>query len=448
MNQGAAFDPGSISAFHFVSRHIDPVTGQIELSYALDQQHFFTETFVLPLSQPIPEQRMAALQPALDLLHWLAGISYYKTACPSRLVFEQQRPGPAAAKLLTQVYRHGLGEFAWVNQLEQIMQLEFPDDGDEPEAARPLALSERSLLPVGGGKDSLLAGDLLLGANRAFDAVYVGGSPVIARSAASLGQTVLNIQRRLDPKLFELNERGAFNGHIPITAVLSGVIAVFAVAAGYSSVVLANEASADEGNQRTLAGVEVNHQWSKSLVFEQMFSDYLHQHVASDLDYFSLLRPYDEMAIIAAFANRPWLHADFTSCNRNFTIRALKQRRHWCLDCPKCRFVALGLATVLAPESVTEIMGGDLLDDPAQLDGMLGLLGLSAGKPFECVGTVAESRAALAQLASNPAWRNHRVVRQAFSALRSAGATMPELDELVNHRHAHRIPERFSGAMF
>ncbi|CAM5311553.1 UDP-N-acetyl-alpha-D-muramoyl-L-alanyl-L-glutamate epimerase [Rhodanobacter lindaniclasticus] len=39
-------------------------------------------------------------------------------------------------------------------------------------------------------------------------------------------------------------------------------------------------------------GQQVNHQWSKSLAFEALLGDWLHTHVASDLDYCSLLRPY------------------------------------------------------------------------------------------------------------------------------------------------------------
>lgn len=45
-------------------------------------------------------------------------------------------------------------------------------------------------------------------------------------------------------------------------------------------------------------GVEFNHQWSKSVEFEMLFRNYIKQSRTEDMSYFSLLRPYHEIAII------------------------------------------------------------------------------------------------------------------------------------------------------
>ncbi len=47
-------------------------------------------------------------------------------------------------------------------------------------------------------------------------------------------------------------------------------------------------------------------------------------------------------------------------------------------------------------------MGGDVLDDPAQIDGYRAILGIDAEKPFECVGETDEARAAMRALAASP----------------------------------------------
>ena len=48
----------------------------------------------------------------LDLLHWVAGVSYYKLAAPGSVPCESGAPPPAAATLLEALYSEGLGELA------------------------------------------------------------------------------------------------------------------------------------------------------------------------------------------------------------------------------------------------------------------------------------------------------------------------------------------------
>ncbi len=70
--------------------------------------------------------------------------------------------------------------------------------------------------------------------------------------------------------------------------------------------------------------------------------------VAPDLAYFSLLRPWSELAISRAFAGLPAHHATFMSCNTGFRIHE-PSVPGWCVDCPKCRFVFLALAPFMRP---------------------------------------------------------------------------------------------------
>ena len=75
---------------------------------------------------PVPIADSPAVEGLLDLLHWVAGVSYYKAAIPQHLVCETGAPPLAAARLLSALYSEGLGEFAVVNGLERLPQPAVP----------------------------------------------------------------------------------------------------------------------------------------------------------------------------------------------------------------------------------------------------------------------------------------------------------------------------------
>ena len=77
------------------------------------------------------------------------------------------------------------------------------------------------------------------------------------------------------------------------------LIALIAVLAGRSAVIASNEASASHGNA-TWHGIDVNHQWSKSLEFERLFGKWLDRDRNGGPEYFSLLRPLSELRIVKA----------------------------------------------------------------------------------------------------------------------------------------------------
>ena len=78
---------------------------------------------------------------------------------------------------------------------------------------------------------------------------------------------------------------------------------------------------------------------------------------------------------------------------------------------PKCRFTALALAPFLDPVRLTAIQGVNMLDDDNQLQGYRALCGLGAERPFECVGSKGECRAAMKKLSTLAAWRDSSIVR-------------------------------------
>jgi hypothetical protein len=422
------FDRDAIRAFRFVRCGFDAATGVARLVYAFDDGPELVETVTLPGAPfELDAARVEAAEQALRLLHLIAGVSYYKAAVPAEIRIDGYAIDAATAMLLDTVYLNGLGEFAYRNGLDLRGRIRFPfhphPDPLPPagEGARQIGLREHALVAIGGGKDSLVSIEALRAEGVAQTVTWIGGSQLIAACAAHTGLPTLNIGRQLAPQLFDLNRQGAWNGHIPVTAVNSAIMAFAAVVLGVDQVVFSNERSASYGSIIPGTG-EVNHQWSKGWVFESAFGAHLQSHVAADLQYYSLLRPLSELAVARQFAKTDRYDAHFSSCNRNFHILGERPTSRWCGVCPKCHFVFLALAPFVPKLRLVGIVGRNLLDDPAQTAGFDALLEYQDHKPFECVGEGRESRAAMAALAQRPEWREDALVA------RFAREIAPQLD--------------------
>ena len=97
---------------------------------------------------------------------------------------------------------------------------------------------------------------------------WIGGSQLIRACAERTGLPTLNIGRALAPQLFDYNREGAWNGHIPVTAINSAIMVFAALLHGVDQVVFSNERSASYGSLIEGTG-EVNHQWSKGWACER-----------------------------------------------------------------------------------------------------------------------------------------------------------------------------------
>ena len=444
------FNRDAIRVFRFVRCDFDARTGIAQLAYAYDDGPGLVETVVVPGAPfALDAARAAAAERALRLLHLVAGVSYYKAAVPKEIRIDGYAIDADTAALLENLYVHGLGEFAYRNGLNLHGRIKFPVSSPLPpegEGARragegeSLGLREHALVAIGGGKDSLVSIEALRDLGVEQTVAWIGGSQLIAACAARTGLPTLNIGRQLAPKLFEYNRQGAWNGHIPVTAVNSAILVFAAVLLGFDQVVFSNERSASYGSLIPGTG-EVNHQWSKGWAFESAFGDYVQQRIAADLRYYSLLRPLSELAVARQFAKSDRYDAWFSSCNRNFHLLGERPAARWCGVCPKCHFVFLALAPFMPKPRLTAIFGRNLLDDPDQTAGYDALLEYQDHKPFECVGEGRESRAAMAALAQRPEWREDALVE------RFAREIVPQLDagelrieSMFAIEGEHRIP--------
>ncbi len=368
-------------------------------------------------------------------------MSYYKAAVPSQIRIDGYAIDAATAALLEQVYLNGLGEFAYRNGLDLHGRIRFPAKAEAGTAAAPaLGLAGRALVAIGGGKDSLVSIEALRAAGVEQTVAWIGGSQLIRTCAERTGLPTLNVGRALAPQLFEINRQGAYNGHIPVTAVNSAILVLAALLTGAGKVVFSNERSASYGSLIPGTG-EVNHQWSKGWAFEQAFGEHVERTVAADLHYYSLLRPLSELAVARQFAKSDHYDAHFSSCNRNFHILGEKPAQRWCGLCPKCHFVFLALAPFMPKTRLVRIFGRNLLDDAGKAAGFDALLEFQDHKPFECVGEGRESRAAMAALAARADWRQDalvsRFVHEIQPQLDPAGLA---IEPLLGIGGEHRVP--------
>ena len=435
------FDKSSIRAFRFVRCSFDAETGVARLVYAFDEGPELTETVTIPGAPfALDATRAQAVEQAVRLLHLITGVSYYKAAVPNEIRIDGYAIDAATAVLMEQVYVHGLGEFAYRNGLSLHGRVRFPVAAQAPAPAAAAGLREHALVAIGGGKDSLVSIEALRGAGVDQTVTWIGGSQLIAACAARTGLPTLNIGRALAPELFEYNRQGAWNGHIPVTAINSAIMVLAALLHGVDQVVFSNERSASYGSMIPGTG-EVNHQWSKGWAFESAFGAYVQSHVAADLQYYSLLRPLSELAVARQFAKVNRYDAHFSSCNRNFHLLGERPTNRWCGVCPKCHFVFLALAPFMPKPRLVGIFGRNLLDDANQTGGFDALLEYQDHKPFECVGEGQESRAAMAALGDRPEWLEDVIVARFNREIR------PQLDAselvvapLLEIGGEHRIP--------
>ncbi len=444
------FTPADVEAFSFTQWRFTAERGELQLSYALDEMGF-TETVVFPNGRRTPFQQSMdrdALNRSCQLAHWLAGISYFKAALPRKVQFHSGQPGPRCAALLGQVYRQGLGEMVWRSGLDLPAE-HLISPGAKPSPAPSVSAgADGVVVPLGGGKDSLVTCDLLHSAGIAFRTIAVGRSPLIMAMANELeqrgvSQGHIQISRTLDPRLIALNKIGAYNGHVPITGVLAGLMLVAGVIYGFDTIVMSNERSADAANLLSADGQAINHQYSKSAEFESAFQSALTSEVLTGFRYFSLLRGASEIAIARHFSTLKGWFSHFSSCNQNFRQDGKTPKDRWCGHCPKCRFVFLALAPTLGPEPLAEIFAANLLDQESQTQGFRALCGLTEHKPFECVGEVEESAALMKHLAQHPSWRQCQVVEQLGPQVSDAA----NLDDFYSSSLPSSIPAEFAPVL-
>ena len=337
----------------------------------------------------------------------MLGISYWKFHCAETIQIPYEL-SPQEAEFWNTVYQKGLGEFFYKNKLNPQITPTFPFKKNRKPGAYSVSVhTEQPLVGIGGGKESIVAVELLKQGGfkpTAFIVDTNNKSGVIDSVVKEMGIESLKIQRALDPKAFEDHP---YNGHVPISAVYAFLGMFTAIVYGYPYVIVGNEHSSNFGNV-IYKGLDINHQWSKSFEFETLFQEYVKKFLTKNVLYFSLLRPFHEIRIAQMFSKIGKQYFPvFSSCNRNFS----SHKSHvglWCGECPKCIFTFTLLSAFIPKKELVNIFGKNLYQEEKLLPLFKDILGIGAMKPFDCVGTFEETQEAL--LRARKYYKNDSIV--------------------------------------
>ena len=430
---------------------IDEKGLKIEFTF-INGEHTFSPTLLVEKKDFFSFSHLSKEQ--LDLLIFNMGmvelISYWKAFCSPRVVIKPYALKKEQIDFYKKLYYNGLGEFFYVNGIN-VSQEEFlniENYSNNYTIAQSFEVEDRYIVPIGGGKDSVVTMDLLLSANRDVVPFIINprGATVDCCSIAGFSQEkTLTCKRVIDAHLLELNAQGCLNGHTPFSAMLAFTTLLISALTKRKYIALSNEDSASES---TVKGSEVNHQYSKSLEFENDFRAYVAKFVSEDFYYFSFLRPLSELHIAKLFSKLSY-QSVFKSCN------AGSKQNIWCGKCPKCLFAFIILSPFVSKEELINIFSKNLFEDKDLEEYFLQLCGERQTKPFECVGTVSEVKAALALCLRNRRedYENDYLMK-IFQRISQADECFEKLNERVffelsnNHNLPARDLEIFSNSHF
>lgn len=328
-------------------------------------------------------------------------VSYWKATCSPEIVIKPYLLNEIQQEWWKKLYWKGLGEFLYRNgittEYDTFCQFTFDKNAQELTSNDYEYIPDNPniIVPIGGGKDSVVTLEHLPREEKRIPFIInPRGATLNCASRAGFfhNDEIVILHRPIDKQLLELNAQGFLNGHTPFSAMLAFYTLWVSYCTNTRKIALSNESSASEP---TIPGTEINHQYSKSLEFEEDFRTYTQKFMGDCAHYFSFLRPYTELQIAEMFAQHSQYHDIFRSCNVG------SKEDKWCCNCSKCLFAYIILAPYLSEEKMVAIFGENLLDKPTLQTYFDELTGIAAVKPFECVGTLEEVNLALQAIIPN-----------------------------------------------
>ncbi len=424
--------------FHYKSYEIQENENEIALKfyYQLDEEGKMTDFLhQISISKNDKISTDFDMQNIVFHIGLAEAISYYKIALPKEFVIECGTLNEVQQKWFKKLYFNGLGEYIYLNAInikeDELVNFSFTcNDKQFEKISRET--KENNIIPIGGGKDSLVSYELLKDAFA--DSFMFSMNPIVASKEIlqKHPEHAIELKRELDlEKILDFNARGYLNGHIPFSSIVGFISIWLGLVYKTKYIVLSNESSANEENI-IYNGQKINHQYSKSIEFENDFRHYISEYVTDDVEYFSFLRPLDEIHIAQLFATFAKEHFfTFRSCNVG------SKRNEWCGKCPKCLFTYMMLCNYIEDETLQKIFGKDMLDDEELQELFDGLSQSDAVKPFECVGTYDEVNYALSK-------KYHSYTKEELPALlKNYTPKDVEYDLHVNYDGQNNLPKKF-----
>ncbi|MDD2376083.1 MAG: hypothetical protein PHD15_00265 [Clostridia bacterium] len=320
-------------------------------------------------------------------------ISYWKATCSPVLNIKCSSLNEDQKKWWKKLYFNGLGEFFYTNNI-CVNENNFIDIRCQSQLNENKCILKNEfngcLIPIGGGKDSVVTLETLSKlkqkTNNLCYIVNPRGATIETVKIAGYCDSTVCVSRTIDKNLIDLNLKGFLNGHTPFSAILAFSSYLTAYLYNKKYIALSNESSANESN---VEGTNINHQYSKSIEFENDFREYVEKYLSNKIQYFSFLRPLNEFKIVEMFCKYPKYFNAFKSCNVG------SKEDLWCKNCPKCLYVYIMLSAFLSLDKLNDIFGTNMFENIELKNILDGLVSNKFDKPFECVGTKEEINYAL-----------------------------------------------------
>lgn len=433
--------------FIYESYQIEELEDQLMLNFQykitseFSEDHIFNHRISYKLkgeAGDLDVSRIKVMDALIFTIGMVESINYYKTICPRSFHIHCGRLTSDQKKWWQKLFYHGLGEFIYLNGLKDEVSednfVHFYDDETMPNDFDMLDIETYgNLIPVGGGKDSVVTLELL--SQYASDnTCFVMSPPIAALDCIEVAgyKSYLLANRYFDKHMMAMNNEGYLNGHVPFSAILGFISLLGAALLGKAYIPLSNERSA---NESTVIGESFNHQYSKSYEFEADFNTYVHKYLVKNIDYFSLLRPLYEVEIAERFAKYDKYHVVFRSCNRG------KKENVWCGLCSKCLFVNIILGPYMTDEALFKIFGKNMLEDESLSEIFLELIGVRDVKPFECVGTIDEVRWSMKQIIES--FNNQNIELPSLAKLFLDHVNLDAIEALNMDETPNMLPENY-----
>ena len=379
--------------FRFEKHHFDYDSGVLKLHYSYDHERFYTEKIRFQL----PDDLESIDHKVIDALSFytfiIAGSSYYKSFIAPEIEIVDDTIDYWQADFFNMIYRGGLSQFIYENNLKPSDLAEFSGTENGGTAATDYD-GAGVLMMQSGGKDSLLAAELMKESENEFVSWHLSTTGRHPQVIDAIGAPVVVSKRTID--LDSINEdksNGGLNGHIPFSALFAGFALIQGALLSKNIVMASNEASADQANVE-VDDMSVNHQFTKTYDVEISIEQYLKRYVSADLHYGSILRPLNELQVAKLFAAKGWpkYRHLYSSCNlANYKQKADDGNLTWDGTCPKCANTFVLMAPYVPKEELLALFNDkNLLKDEELTETYKQLFGLSDKKPFECVGTFEE----------------------------------------------------------
>lgn len=252
--------------FYYKSYEVQDAGSELRITYHFEVPGLssFAPTWRFPKkdagSCSVSENR--TLQEMIFSLGMVELISYWKIACPPKVIVSAGTLSEAQIRWWKDLYYLGLGEFFYTNGIDADPDT-FMDLVSDAEScsgkALPCPASEGCLIPIGGGKDSACTIEMLKKSGQTLRTYIINPRGATLKTVEAAGLSMehsIHARRTLDPRMIELNQQGYLNGHTPFSALVAFSSLITAYLHGLKYIALSNESSA---NESTVAGSTVNH---------------------------------------------------------------------------------------------------------------------------------------------------------------------------------------------